>query len=38
VRDDHKAAIHEKLDSSLQEKMRIHGILRRAANDIRGKM
>lgn len=37
VRDDLKAAIHEKLDSSLQEKMRILGILRRAVGDIRGK-
>jgi DNA-binding PadR family transcriptional regulator len=37
VRDDLKAAIHEKLDSSLEEKMRILGILRRAISDIRGK-
>jgi DNA-binding PadR family transcriptional regulator len=37
VRDDLKAAIREKLDASLQEKMRILGILRRAVNDIRGK-
>jgi DNA-binding PadR family transcriptional regulator len=37
VRDDLKAAIHEKLDSSLQEKTRILEILRRAVNDIRGK-
>ncbi len=36
VRDDLKAAIHEKLDSSLEEKMRILGILRRAISDIRG--
>ena len=37
VRDDLKAAIHEKLDSSQQEKMRVLEILRRAASDIRGK-
>lgn len=37
LRDALKAAIHEKLDSSLEEKMRILGILRRAVNDIRGK-
>lgn len=37
ARDDLKAAIHEKLDSSLEEKMRILEILRRAASDIRGK-
>jgi hypothetical protein len=37
VRDDLKAAIYEKLDSSLQEKTRILGILRRAIDDIRGK-
>ena len=37
VRDDLKAAIHEKLDSSLQEKVRILRILRSAVNDIRGK-
>src|ERR1700722_13878579 len=37
VRDDLKAAIHEKLDSSHEEKMRVLGILRRAASDIRGK-
>jgi DNA-binding PadR family transcriptional regulator len=37
VRDDLKAAIYDKLDSSLQEKMRILGILRRAVDDIRGK-
>jgi DNA-binding PadR family transcriptional regulator len=37
VRDDLKAAIHEKLDSTLQEKTRILGILRRAVKDIRGK-
>jgi DNA-binding PadR family transcriptional regulator len=36
VRDDLKAAIHEKLDSSLQEKMRILGVLRAAVDDIRG--
>src|ERR1700728_523106 len=37
LRDDLKAAIFEKLDSSLQEKTRILGILRRAINEIRGK-
>jgi DNA-binding PadR family transcriptional regulator len=37
VRDDLKAAIHEKLDSSHEEKMRVLEILRRAASDIRGK-
>jgi DNA-binding PadR family transcriptional regulator len=37
VRDDLKAAIHEKLDASHEEKMRVLGILRRAARDIRGK-
>ena len=37
VRDDLKAAIHEKLDASLEEKIRILGILRRAVYDIRGK-
>ena len=37
VRDDLKAAIHEKLDSSLQEKIRILGVLRRAVEDIRTK-
>jgi DNA-binding PadR family transcriptional regulator len=37
VRDDLKAAIHDKLDSSLQEKVRILRILQRAVNDIRGK-
>ena len=37
VRDDLKAAIHEKLDSSHEEKMRVLEILRRASNDIRGK-
>jgi DNA-binding PadR family transcriptional regulator len=37
VRDDLKAALYGKLDSSLQEKTRILGILRRAVNDIRGK-
>jgi DNA-binding PadR family transcriptional regulator len=36
VRDDLKAAIHEKLDSSHEEKMRVLEILRRAASDIRG--
>jgi DNA-binding PadR family transcriptional regulator len=37
VRDDLKAAIHEKLDSSHEEKMRVLEILRRASSDIRGK-
>jgi hypothetical protein len=37
VRDDLKAAIHEKLDSSHEEKMRVLEILRRAASEIRGK-
>jgi DNA-binding PadR family transcriptional regulator len=37
VRDDLKAAIHDKLDSPLEEKIRILGILRRAVDDIRGK-
>jgi DNA-binding PadR family transcriptional regulator len=37
LRDDLKAAIHEKLDSSLEEKVRILDILRRAVSDIRGK-
>jgi len=37
VRDDLKSAIHEKLDSSLREKQRILGILRRAIEDIRRK-
>jgi DNA-binding PadR family transcriptional regulator len=37
VRDDLKAAIHEKLDASLEEKIRILAILRRAVNDIQGK-
>jgi DNA-binding PadR family transcriptional regulator len=36
VRDDLKTAIHEKLDSTLQEKVRILEILRRAVSDIRG--
>jgi DNA-binding PadR family transcriptional regulator len=36
VRDDLKAAIHEKLDSSHEEKMRVLEIPRCAASDIRG--
>jgi hypothetical protein len=37
VRDDLKAAIHEKLDASMQEKKRILEILRHAIDEIRGK-
>lgn len=37
LRDDLKAAIHEKLDSSLQEKRRILEVMRAAIRDIRGR-
>jgi hypothetical protein len=37
VRDELKAALYEKIDSSLEEKQRILDILRRAIAEIRGK-
>jgi DNA-binding PadR family transcriptional regulator len=37
LRDELKAAIHEKIDSSLEEKKRIMQVLRRAVDEIRGK-
>jgi DNA-binding PadR family transcriptional regulator len=37
LRDELKAAIYEKLNSSIEEKQRILGILRRAIDEIRGK-
>jgi DNA-binding PadR family transcriptional regulator len=37
LRDDLKAAIHEKLDSSLQEKRRILEVLKTAIREIRGR-
>jgi DNA-binding PadR family transcriptional regulator len=37
LRDELKAAIHEKLDSSMEEKRRVLNILRRAVVEIRGK-
>jgi DNA-binding PadR family transcriptional regulator len=37
VRDEMKAAIYEKIDSSMEDKKRVLDILRRAVDDIRGK-
>jgi DNA-binding PadR family transcriptional regulator len=37
LRDEMKAAIHEKLNSSMEEKRRVLDILRRAVDEIRGK-
>jgi hypothetical protein len=37
LRDEMKAAIYEKIDSSMEEKRRVLDILRRAVDEIRGK-